>query len=236
MVPSFNLSHLNCLSKLHHFILLMPHCKKDPLAIPDISKLNLEQRIQLAIKAIDDSVLLQDGRQKLSIRKAAEAFHVARTSLRDRYRGVLPKKKAHALQQKLTPAQLRRTYLSNGSRSKVVVESPSLHLQSLIMPLPFQEPRLGNPGHSNSWLAILTSKCNGHGVWKSAVLIMLTLLQSAAFTIYTKRWSKSTISQQKTSIIWMRRAFSLVLASELHPSLIMIRRRFTILRMETVSW
>ena len=63
----------------------MPHCKQDPVAIPDISKLNLEQRIQLAIKAIDDSVLLQDGHQKLSIRKAAEAFHVACTSLRDRY-------------------------------------------------------------------------------------------------------------------------------------------------------
>lgn len=90
---------------LHHFILLMPHRKQDPLAILDISKLNLEQHIQLAIKAIDDSVVLQDGHQKLSIQKAAEAFHVAHTSLQDCYRGVLPKKKAHTLQKKLTSVQ-----------------------------------------------------------------------------------------------------------------------------------
>ena len=83
----------------------MPQRKQDPLVVPDISKLDDEQRLQLAVKAIDDSDLLPDGTRKLSFRQAAKAFQVPCTSLAARYRGALPKKKAHESQQKLTRAQ-----------------------------------------------------------------------------------------------------------------------------------
>lgn len=65
----------------------------------DLTSLTQEQKIQLAITAI------QHSGGTLSIRRAATDYGVPRTTLQDRMNGVLTRTAAHAHQQALTPAQ-----------------------------------------------------------------------------------------------------------------------------------
>jgi hypothetical protein len=73
----------------------------------NLESLSIEERIQLALKAIEAAGRHPDGRPKLSLRKAAgpEGFQVPRSTLTNRFNGIRTRKEAHAHQQNLAPAQ-----------------------------------------------------------------------------------------------------------------------------------
>jgi len=75
--------------------------------VPDLSNLNDEQRISLALEAVKESPLLLDGRHELSLRQAAKDFQIPRLTLTARYNGVPARKDAYEHQQKLTRAEER---------------------------------------------------------------------------------------------------------------------------------
>jgi len=73
----------------------------------DILVLPQEERIQLAINALANAnaELEPDNIQRLSIRKAADAYAVPRTTLRSRMNGLRTRAEAHVEQQNLSPAE-----------------------------------------------------------------------------------------------------------------------------------
>jgi len=73
--------------------------------VPDLTGLNVEQRISLAIEAIDKSPLLPNGHRQLSQVQASKDFLVKRGTLRARYNGIRPRNEAHEHQQNLTHAE-----------------------------------------------------------------------------------------------------------------------------------
>jgi hypothetical protein len=75
----------------------------DPL-VPDLESTEYEERLDLAIKAINASGLQSNGRPYLSFRQAAKDYDVKRSTLSDRFRGVKNRKDAHADERKLSPA------------------------------------------------------------------------------------------------------------------------------------
>ena len=75
--------------------------------IPDLSNLSVEQRITLALQAVNESPILRDGRHQLSLRQAAKDFSISRSTLTARYNGIPARNDAHEHQQKLTRAEER---------------------------------------------------------------------------------------------------------------------------------
>jgi helix-turn-helix, Psq domain/Tc5 transposase DNA-binding domain len=73
----------------------------DPEAVPQ------EERIALAIEAVNASLPPSGGKPKLSLRQAAKAYGVPRSTLTDRYNGVGTRQEAHEFQQLLSAAQER---------------------------------------------------------------------------------------------------------------------------------
>ena len=55
--------------------------------IPELSERTQEERIGLAIAAIHASGLNAKGKPSLSLRKAAKAYNISRSTLRDRFNG-----------------------------------------------------------------------------------------------------------------------------------------------------
>jgi hypothetical protein len=77
------------------------------LAMPellDIDALTQEERMQLAIKVIEDHGFRPSGTPYLSFRQAAKDFGVPKSTLNTRFRGVKDHKDAHAYQRKLSIA------------------------------------------------------------------------------------------------------------------------------------
>lgn len=72
---------------------------------PELDALPQEERIQLAIKAINNSSRKPDGTPSLSARQAALAFNIPRSTLTDRLNGKPTRSEAHAHEQALTPVQ-----------------------------------------------------------------------------------------------------------------------------------
>ena len=61
--------------------------------------------MQLAIKAINNAGYKADGEQFLSTRRAAEMYHVPRSTLGDRMKGLCTRAEAHVSQQTLSPTE-----------------------------------------------------------------------------------------------------------------------------------
>ena len=71
----------------------------DPDAVPQ------EEHIALAIEAVNASVPASGGKPKLSLRQAAKAYRIPRSTLTDHYNGVGTHQDAHEFQQLLSAAQ-----------------------------------------------------------------------------------------------------------------------------------
>ena len=67
-----------------------------------IDALAMEERMQLAIRAVRDSGLQPNGRTRLSLQQAARDYGVSRTTLTARYNGRETRKEAHVKEQKLS--------------------------------------------------------------------------------------------------------------------------------------
>jgi hypothetical protein len=75
--------------------------------LPDPDAVPQEERIALAIEAVNASVPASGGKPKLSLRQAAKAYGVPRSTLTDRYNGVGTRQEAHEFQKLLSAAQER---------------------------------------------------------------------------------------------------------------------------------
>lgn len=76
-----------------------------PSTSADILSLPQEDRIQFAITAIAEAGCKPNGDHRLSIRQAANMYHVPRSTLGDRMKGVHTRVEAHAGEQNLTLAE-----------------------------------------------------------------------------------------------------------------------------------
>src|SRR6188768_2377501 len=84
--------------------------------VPDLSNLNDEQRISLALEAVKESPLLLDGRHELSLRQAAKDFQIPRLTLTARYNGVPARKDAYEHQEAHTCGRTDSCRLDQGAR------------------------------------------------------------------------------------------------------------------------
>ena len=73
--------------------------------IPDLTDLNQEERIQLAIGEICRSISTSTGLPSLSIRRAHRDFDVPKSTLSDRYNGTPTRQESHHHERRLTNAQ-----------------------------------------------------------------------------------------------------------------------------------
>jgi hypothetical protein len=80
---------------------------QEPIPSPSLEILALpqESRIKLAIDAINTAGYKQNGDRKLSTRMAAGIYHVPRSTLGDRMKGLRTRAEAHVDQQNLSPAE-----------------------------------------------------------------------------------------------------------------------------------
>ena len=69
--------------------------------LPDPDAVPQEECIALAIEAVNASVLASGGKPRLSLRQAAMAYGIPRSTLTDRYNGVGTCQEAHEFQQLL---------------------------------------------------------------------------------------------------------------------------------------